>query len=104
MRIIRQAFPTRAIGLILVIGLIDLVTTALLHANGLIVEMNPLMRGFINRSEWLFVAVKGATLLVGWLALAYYSRTNVNFVRRACILGSVAYVLVWLVWFIHGPG
>lgn len=99
---IRQAFPTRAIGLILLIGIIDLITTAVLHANGLIVEMNPLMRGFINRSEWLFVAVKGMTLLVGWAMLAYYSKANINFVRRACIYGSAAYVLVWLVWFIHG--
>jgi hypothetical protein len=104
MRMIRQVFPTRAIGLILFIGMIDLVTTALLHANGLIVEMNPLMRGVINRSEWLFVLVKGLTLAVGWLMLVYYARTNINFVRRACIFGSAAYVMVWLVWFLHGAG
>lgn len=99
---IRQAFPTRAIGLILLIGIIDLISTAVLHANGMIVEMNPLMRGFINRSEWLFVAVKGFTLVVGWFMLAYYSRANINFVRRACIFGSLAYLGVWLVWFVHG--
>ena len=101
---IRQVFPTRAIGLILLIGLVDLVATALLHANGLIVEMNPLMRGVINRSEWLFVAVKGMTLALGWLMLVYYARTNVNFVRRACIFGSAAYITVWLVWFLQGTG
>ena len=101
---IRQVFPTRAIGLILTIGLIDLITTAWLHANGLIVEMNPLMRGVLNRSEWLFVVVKGMTLAIGWLMLVHYARTNVNFVRRACILGSATYIGVWLVWFLHGAG
>ncbi|MHB8636656.1 MAG: DUF5658 family protein [Fimbriimonadaceae bacterium] len=101
---IRQAFPTRAIALILFIGVIDLITTAFLHANGLIVEMNPLMRGVINRSEWLFVLVKGMTLAVGWVMLVHYARFNVNFVRRACILGSAAYIVVWLVWFLHGAG
>ncbi|HLK14623.1 MAG TPA: DUF5658 family protein [Fimbriimonadaceae bacterium] len=104
MRLIRQAFPSRAILLILMIGLIDLITTAILHASGQIVEMNPLMRGFINRSEWLFVGVKGMTLLVGWLMLVHYARHNINFVRRACLFGSAAYVVVWLVWFLHGAG
>jgi hypothetical protein len=103
MRIVRQVFPTRAIGLILFIGLVDLVSTAWLHARGLIVEMNPLMAGFINRSEWLFVLVKGLTLVVGWYMLARYSRTNINFVRRACIVGSAAYVVIWIAWFFHGP-
>ena len=101
---IRQVFPTRAIGLILLIGLVDLITTALLHAHGMIVEMNPLMRGVINRSEWLFVVVKGLTLAVGWLMLVYYARTNVIFVRCACIFGSAAYITVWLVWYLHGAG
>ena len=100
MQLIRQVFPTRAIGLILLIGLVDLVATALLHSKGLIVEMNPLMRGIIDRSEWLFVVVKGMTLLAGWVVFAHYARTNVRFVRRACLLGSAAYLTVWLAWFL----
>src|SRR5450631_1833472 len=101
---IRQAFPTRAIALILAIGLIDLVTTAWLHANGLIVEMNPLMRCVIDRSEWLFILIKGMTLVAGWLMLARYAKSNVKFVRVACLCGSLAYLSIWLIWFMRGSG
>jgi hypothetical protein len=101
---IRQVFPSRAIALIILIGLIDLISTAWLHASGQIVEMNPLMRGIIDRSEWLFILVKGMTLVFGWLILVRYARINLVFVRRACLLGSAAYLSVWLVWFLHGGG
>jgi hypothetical protein len=62
------------------------------------------MRGIIDQSEWLFVLVKGMTLIAGWLMLVRYARINKVFVRRACLLGSVAYMGIWLIWFIHGPG
>ncbi len=40
--------PNRAILLLMSIGLIDLFATAILHAQGRIVELNPLMRPFIE--------------------------------------------------------
>lgn len=101
---LRQVFPSRAIALLLAIGVLDLIVTTWLHATGTIVEMNPIMRTFIDRSEFLFVVVKGMTLLVGYLMLVRFARTNIDFVRKACLAGSVVYVLVWLAWFIHGPG
>jgi hypothetical protein len=73
--------------------------TAILHAKGLIVELNPLMRIFIERSEWLFAFVKGVTLVAGWVALAWYSKYNRDFVRKVSLGGSVAYVTLWVVWF-----
>ena len=91
--------PTRALAVLLFIGFIDLITTAVLHQRGLIQEMNPVMRIFIDRSEWLFVAVKGLTLLASWYVLARYARTNLKFVRGACIAGSCVYVFLWITWF-----
>jgi hypothetical protein len=86
------------------IGAIDLVTTAVLHANGQIVELNPLMRLFISQSEWLFALVKGFTLVGGWIVLAWYARFNLDFVRKAALWGSVAYMGVWLTWFLGALG
>jgi hypothetical protein len=100
--ILYRVFPSRAIALIVLIGLIDLVSTAWLHATGQIVEMNPVMRIFIDKSEWLFVLVKGLTLVLGWMLLVHHAKVNKVFVRRACLLGSVAYMGIWLVWFVHG--
>src|SRR5438477_8453532 len=79
--------PTRALALLLAIGFIDLVATAVLHQRGVIQEMNPLMRIFIDRSEWLFAVVKGATLVLSWYVLSRYAKINLPFVRKACLLG-----------------
>lgn len=96
---LKEAIPTRAILLFIGIGLADLVVTAVLHAQGQIVELNPLMRVFIEQSEWLFALVKGLTLVAGWLVLAWYAQFNLRFVRQASLWGSAAYVMVWLIWF-----
>lgn len=95
----KSLFPTRALILLLVIGFVDLVVTAVLHAKGLIVEVNPLMKFFIEKGEWLFAVVKGATLVVGWVFLARYAKTHLQFVRNACLVGSFAYVAIWITWF-----
>lgn len=95
----KALFPTRALVLLLSIGFVDLVVTAVLHAQGLIVEVNPLMKFFIEKNEWLFAAVKGATLAVGWFFLARYAQTHLQFVRNACMAGSFAYVTIWIAWF-----
>lgn len=94
--------PSRAIYLLLGIGLLDLITTAVLHAQGKIQELNPLMKPLIEQSEWLFVLVKGATLVAAAIGLIWYGRQNREFVRKACILGSFAYLMVFTVWFIKG--
>ena len=92
--------PSRALVLLISIGLIDLVATAWMHANGLIVELNPLMRPVINHSEWLFAAVKGLTLVGAWVVLAWYSKYNRSFVRNACLVGALAYLALWSAWFL----
>ncbi|HWA82498.1 MAG TPA: DUF5658 family protein [Fimbriimonadaceae bacterium] len=71
-----------------------------MHANGQIVELNPLMRVFIDRSEWLFALVKGLTLIAAWSALAWYAKYNRDFVRKACLIGTFAYLAVWSSWFL----
>ncbi len=57
------------------------------------------MRFFIERSEWLFALVKGLTLVTAWVALAWYCKYNRQFVRTACLFGTLAYVIVWASWF-----
>jgi hypothetical protein len=84
------------------IGFLDLIVTAVLHANGMIVELNPIMRVLIEQSEWLFAFVKALTLFAGWAALAWYAQSNRDFVRKAALCGSGAYVALWLGWFVVG--
>ena len=98
----KAIMPTRALGLLIGIGLLDLLVTAILHANGLIVEMNPLMKPFIERSEWMFAFVKGSTLVAGWAVMVWYARQNLEFVRKVCLYGSMAYACTWLIWFVGG--
>ena len=96
----RRLFPTRAIVLLMAIGFFDLLVTAILHANGTVVEMNPLMRPLIEHSEWLFGAVKSLTLLFAWGVMVWYARQNLDFVRKACFFGAGFYVFIWCVWFL----
>ena len=93
------AFPTKSMVALLTIGIVDLVSTAVLHSKGMIVELNPLMRGFINQSEWLFAFVKGMTIGVAWGTMVWYAQQNRDFVNKACTWGSVAYLTVWTTWF-----
>lgn len=92
-------FPTKSVFALMTIGLVDLVSTAMLHSKGMIVELNPLMRVFITQSEWLFAFVKGLTIGVAWATMAWYARQNKEFVGKACTVGSAAYVLIWCTWF-----
>jgi len=91
--------PSRAILVLMSIGFIDLFMTAWLHANGQIVELNPLMKPLIEQSEWLFGFVKALTLVAAWVVMANYARINRPFVRLACLGGSVVYIIVWTLWF-----
>ena len=85
----RALFPTRAILLLLGIGVLDLAATVLLHAGGKIEERNPLMAPILARGAGEFSAVKAATLLVAWAVLVRYDRRTV---RRVCLVGSAAYL------------
>lgn len=98
----RTVFVLPSLGLLIGIGLLDLVVTAVLHAQGLIVELNPLMRVFIERSEWLFALVKGATLLAAFVVMRKHAKKNPEFVRSACLWGSAAYISIWSFWFMSG--
>ena len=96
----RLVVPSRSLVVLVSIGLIDLIVTAVLHAYGLIVELNPIMRPFIEQSEWLFVLVKGSTLIIAWCVMAPYAKVNRLFVRRVSNAGIAAYMVIWLSWFL----
>ena len=98
----KRLFPTKSLVILLGIGLVDLIVTAVLHQRGLIEELNPLMQPLIERSEWLFAAVKGLTLVAAWSALVWYAQHNLRFVRNACALGAAAYLTLWTAWFLVG--
>ena len=95
----KALFPTRALALFVAIGFIDLVTTAVLHSQGMIVELNPIMNVLIQKSEWLFALGKGLTLFLGWWAMRWYANQNRDFVRKASLWGSGVYIVVWSCWF-----
>ena len=95
-------FPTRSIALLMLIGFADLISTAMLHQRGLIVELNPIMRQLLDQGEWLFILVKSATLVAAWFALCWYSKHNVRFVRTACLWASATYLFIWVSWFTIG--
>ncbi|HJP82645.1 MAG TPA: DUF5658 family protein [Fimbriimonadaceae bacterium] len=99
---VAKLVPSRAIYLLLGIGLIDLIATAVLHAQGRIVELNPIMKPVIEHSEWSFVFVKGLTLVAAMIGLTWYGRQNPAFVRKACIAGSIAYIGIFALWFFKG--
>lgn len=84
------------------IGFVDLVLTAVLHANGMIQELNPFMKVFIERSEWLFAGVKAVTLVAAWIALVSYAKVNLTFVRQASLAGAGLYMSIWVIWFLVG--
>jgi len=90
--VVRALFPTRALAALLAIGLLDLVATAILHAQGQIEELNPVMAPVIAGGEWRFVAVKSATLAFAWLILARRAKDAPTQVRRACLWGCAAYL------------
>lgn len=87
----------RALALLLGIGLLDLVATAVLSAQGRIVEANPLMAPILARGELAFVVVKAATLALAGILLARAARRDPAGVRRACLAGSGIYALVLIV-------
>ena len=99
---LRKQFPTWGLALLLGIGFIDLVSTAVLYSHGQIVELNPIMRPLLEHSAWAFVVVKGITLVGCWYVMRRYWEQNAEFVRKACFGGSAAYLLLWIVWFIVG--
>lgn len=95
-----KLFPSRALLLLVLVSSLDLVVTAVLHRQGRIVELNPLMRPLIERSEWWFALVKGATIFAAWLMMARYGAENRGFVRRAACAGVLLYVTLWSTWFV----
>lgn len=97
-RLAEALFPSRALGVLMAIGFLDLASTALLYQWGLITELNPVMRHFLELGVWAFAVAKSATLFAAWAALAWYGRLNRPFVRAACLWGSGAYVLLWAGW------
>jgi len=95
-------FPTKGVVALVIIAIVDLITTAALHRQGMIVEMNPLMNVFITKSEWMFAFVKGMTIGAGWTALVWYAQQNKPFVAKVAAYGAVAYLMLWSSWFFYG--
>lgn len=98
----RVWMPSRALLLLICVAMLDLLSTAVLHHHGMITELNPLMRPLIERSEWLFAAVKGATIIGVYGVMRWYGIANRRFVRLASLTGVTAYVILWSLWFAAG--
>ena len=98
----KRYFPSVPLLVLLSIGLIDLILTSVLHAQGLIVELNPVMRPIIEQSEWLFAFVKGATLVAAYLVMMKYMDRHKNYIDKVATIGWIAYIATWTVWFMRG--
>lgn len=98
----KRYFPSVPLLVLLSIGFVDLVLTAVLHAQGLIVELNPVMRPIIETSEWLFAFVKGATLAAAYLVIMKYMDRHKAYIDKVATIGWIAYVGTWTVWFLRG--
>lgn len=96
---LKTLFPTRSLVIFLMIGMFDMITTAWLHAHGMIIELNPLMRTALAYGEGYFVLIKGLTLAALWIVMVHHSQKDLRFVSRACTVGAFAYVGLWCVWF-----
>ena len=89
----------RALGLLLGIGMADLIATAVLSTDERFEERNPLMAGLLAHGPWPFVAAKAATLVVAGLLLARQDRRTM---QRACLFGSGAYAVLLATAFFAG--
>ena len=89
--------PPLELGLLMAVGLIDLVSTVVLYSMGLVVELNPLMRPLLESSPALFTLIKLGTLLSAYVVMQLYRQVDERFVRRASLYGAIAYVVVWLI-------
>lgn len=98
----KRYFPSVPLLVLLSIGLIDLVLTAVLHAQGLIVELNPVMKPIIETSEWLFAFVKGATLAAAYLVMMKYMNTHKAYIDKVATIGWITYIATWSLWFLKG--
>jgi hypothetical protein len=99
-----RVMPNRGLALLMFAGLLDLATTLYWHSKGMMTEMNPLMRPFLEGGVLGFAAIKFVTLAALWLAVVLYSDRNPNFCRKACTLGAAGYVVLWTTWTAIGNG
>ena len=92
-----ELFPTRALFLLLFVAVLDLISTSWLFHAGLISERNPFMSFFIEKSNLLFILVKGSTIIGGWYFLSRYAKTHREFVRTACLVATTLYIGIWII-------
>lgn len=94
------ARPTPGILILMLIGLVDLITTVTLFSLGLVEEMNPIMRPLIHFHPFLFAFVKLLTLAAGYVGLQMYRLIDENFSNKAAWAGAIAYAGIWTIWFV----
>lgn len=82
----------------MLVGIIDLISTAFLYSQGLIEELNPLMRPLLEHHPLTFVMFKAATLIAAYIALQWYRQTDEKFVVKVSAYGGAAYLTIWVSW------
>ena len=81
---------------LVIIGLVDLITTLVWLGNGCVVECNPIMAAVLSASLSLFVATKLATLAAYVVVLEWYRRhRNAAFARWVGIAAVIGYISVY---------
>ena len=80
---------------LIVVGLLDLVTTLVWLRNGRAVEANPVMAALLRVGFLTFVTVKISTLVVFVAAVAWYRQHNAAFCRTVSSFTLCAYLFVY---------
>ncbi len=85
---------------LIVIGLVDLVTTLVWLHQGCIVEFNPLMATVLDAGITAFIAVKVFTLCAYVIVVEWYRRhRNASFARIIGIVTVVSYLAIYTISF-----
>ncbi|MFN8139305.1 MAG: DUF5658 family protein [Fimbriimonadales bacterium] len=101
-RFVRVARPPLPVLLLVIVAVLDMISTAVLYSMGMIVELNPIMRPVLYGGVWQFCLVKSLTIILAFLGLQWYRAKDEKFVMLASKLGVTAYLVLWTGWFLYG--
>ncbi len=87
--------------LLLIVGLLDLLTTLIGLRDGCIIEANPLMNGLLVHSLAAFVSVKLLTLMAFVIVIEWYRRHSTRAASAVSVFTVSAYLLIYLICFWH---
>ena len=84
---------------VVIIGLLDLITTIFLVCTGRAVEANPVMAALLDAGLPIFIVGKASTLAAYFLVMEWYKQRNLSFVQAIGKFTALAYLASYTVCF-----